>query len=396
MAWKLKKIIDERIRSDALLFVVIVALILSLSAYAREPLNGWWNDKPDCKGKYYRYFDFNDKLRYFMPGPKVEHMHVQPLDYIATGVYLDKRDNVKYVFDSINGALNIFWNNKDESRIWQHCSEAEVKPAYLNMMRAYLINRSYIDLAIEDNIYSGSEFLFQQCMLNFKNKNYSQAFDDCEFSWRSNNNGMAAYYMGQIYQWGAVGKSDYNKTFEWYTKSTTAGYPDAYGWLAWAYRFGKGTEIDLKLARKYYLISSNNGDTGSGLAAAKMLMLAEGGEVDYEHAEKLFQAAVDDDNLTAMTYLGVFYANGLSGKPEPVKAFDLIKRAADRNHIRAQFNLGMFYIHGIGVKEDKETGEKILKSLEQYSIIKQDKFLCAHDIYQPSAVKNHCREIGFR
>ena len=374
-------------RPDMALILLIVALLLPSGVNAQTPKSGWWNDKPNCTGKYYRYFDFNDKLRYFMPGLKFEYIHVQPIISVEDDVYLDETDNVEYAFNFNLGKLSIHWKKKNQKRIWHYCPEQDVQAPYLNMMHAYLINRSYIDLAEheQDNIYSGDDFLFQQCMLNFRNKNYLQAFDDCEFSWLANKNGMAAYSLGQMYQWGSLGKKDYKKAYEWYIKSASVGYPDSFQWLAWAYRFGKGTKVNLALARENYLASAQYGNIDSGLAAARMLILGQGGDVDYDLAEKLLTVAADAKDPAGMNSLGVFYAKGWSGKIEPEKAFKLVKQAADENHIRSRYNLGWFYILGIGTRQKKETGEKILRSLENYSIIKEEKFLCASDVFQPPA-----------
>jgi TPR repeat protein len=167
--------------------------------------------------------------------------------------FYDEDDKVKYVFDFKKGELHIQWELKQQRRIWHHCSEYDVQTTYLNMMRAYQINKNYIDLAEaeQDDIYTGDDFLKQQCLLSYKNKKYEQAFNDCEFSWRANKNGMAAFYLGQMYQWGSLGEKDYYKMYQWYKRSAEAGYPDSYEWLGWAHRFGKGTDVDLELAKKY-------------------------------------------------------------------------------------------------------------------------------------------------
>ncbi len=372
--------------------VLVLALALSLSsgANAQTPMNGWWNDKPDCMGKYYRYFDFNDKIRYFIPDPKPEHMHVQPISNAGDDSYIDQQDNVEYTFNFKKETLDIHWVGKGENRTWHHCPERRVQLAYINMMRAYLVNRSYIDLANEDNSYSGEDFLLQQCILSFRDKNYQQAFNDCDFSWQSNKNGMAANYMAQMYQWGVLGEKDYIKALEWYKQSAAAGYSDSFEWLAWAYRFGKGTEVDLALARENYLTSANYGNINSSVAAARMLILGQGGDIDYDHAIKLLSHAANAKDIQAMNYLGVLYAKGLIGQGDPVKAFQLVKQAADKNDIRARYNLGWFYILGIGTEQQKDAGEKILKLLDEYSYIKLASFLCSNEVFQPSAQIERC------
>jgi hypothetical protein len=238
--------------------ILFLAICQPAPLIAGTPGNGWWNDKPNCLGNYYRYFDFNIGLRYFMPSSKVEHLHVQPIRKTNVDTYIDEYDSVKYMFNFSDKKLRIYWLQKNTERIWHYCAEQDVQASYLSMLKAYLINKNYIDLAEaeEDGIYSGDDFLKQQCILSFKNKNYNQALDDCTFSWRSNKNGLAAFYLGQMYQWGSLGERDYKKSFAWYKKSAAVEYSDSYEWLGWSYRFGKGTKPNPELAEKYYLLSS--------------------------------------------------------------------------------------------------------------------------------------------
>lgn len=380
------------LRPVARFTLLTTALFLSLNMNAHASRTGWWNNQSDCMGKYYRYFDFDfdDRLRYFMPSANADHIHVQPILPVARNTYLDTRDNVEYVFRFKEGQLDIHWKYKDQNRTWHECHQEKVQPAYLSTMRAYLINRSYIDLAMQDKQYTGDDFLFQQCIRSYRDKNYPQAFDDCEFSWRSNKNGMSALYMAQMYMFGSLGKKDYEKALEWHLKSSTDGHPDSFGWLGWHYRFGKGTKQDMVLARKYYLISASHLRTDSSKAAAEMLILGQGGDVDYALAEKLLKIAVDADDIYGMNSLGVFYAKRWSGKDEDAKAFKLIKQASDRNHVRSRYSLAWFYILGIGTEPDKEKGEKILTSLESYDIMKEESFICALDVFQPPSQIERC------
>ena len=76
---------------------------------------------------------------------------------------------------------------------------------------------------------------------------------------------------------------------------------------------------------------------------------------DYRTALAVWQAAAEEGDPKAQTYVGEIYQKGPGGAPDYAAAAHWYRLAADQGYAPAQINLGQLYEQGLGVPQDQVT-----------------------------------------
>ena len=116
-------------------------------------------------------------------------------------------------------------------------------------------------------------------------------------------------------------------------------------WMGWRYRQGRGVPKDEQLARKYFSMAAQQGDS----AAAQAIGVSVGG--GYATSGRDETAGL---SAAQVRELGVDYAEARNGKAKnESRAIQLYIKAADMGDMKAQRWMGWRYRQGRGVPKDE-------------------------------------------
>ena len=179
-----------------------------------------------------------------------------------------------------------------------------------------------------------------------------------------NGDHAAQTLLGVIYQSGQVVPRDLKKAREWYEIASNNGNVQAAYRLGFFYLNGLGgLNHDFEQAHKYFTVAADAGDLTAQLNLG--LLYLEGNEIprNLEKAEKLFEAVANKNVADAQYTLGVALFDGELGLPDKKRGMDWLKKASENDHISAQVRYGINRYQGIGTEADKRDGaEWLLKA----------------------------------
>jgi len=125
--------------------------------------------------------------------------------------------------------------------------------------------------------------------------------------------------------------SDCSKTFQEYKTLARYGHSDAMYTLAEIYRHGYGTEVDMRLATKWYRRSAKHGNPFAQYKAA-IIYLQKGEKQDVEKAMRYLRSA-DREGLDDATHLlGLLYLEGELIETDQFKAKEYLTKAFENDH----------------------------------------------------------------
>jgi uncharacterized protein len=130
----------------------------------------------------------------------------------------------------------------------------------------------------------------------------------------------AQYWLGTIYEEGAIVPQDYKRAVNWYKRAASQGEADAQYNLAVMYRNGQG-------------VAQSNKESISWLSRA----------VKQKHSR-------------AQSDLGSMYAYGIGVRKNPQRALGLFQQSANQCDAIGIVNLGRLYVTGSGVRQNVVTG----------------------------------------
>lgn len=121
---------------------------------------------------------------------------------------------------------------------------------------------------------------------------------------------------------------------------------------------GKNSEESLSKALEYLTPCVESNNAKAQLLMARLYANKQTEESDIK-AFQLFKKAAKQDNVFAMTDLGVFYKYGKGCKLNYNKAIKWFKKAAEKGNSKASYSLGYMYFKGFGtVKQDYQKAIK--------------------------------------
>ncbi|HEY5896012.1 MAG TPA: tetratricopeptide repeat protein [Burkholderiales bacterium] len=131
----------------------------------------------------------------------------------------------------------------------------------------------------------------------------------------------------------------YDEAVKWYSRAAAQGFRPAQLNLAQMYEKGIGVPQDTMKARRSYRAMAAAGDKEGALRAAKLAAEAE----DWREAIPAYERLARDDNLSALTDLGLLYEQGRGVPRDGARAVALFEKAADRSRW-ARHKLGVAYL----------------------------------------------------
>mgnify|MGYP000035308517 CR=1 FL=1 len=296
-----------------------------------------------------KYYPSYVELAYqFLLGKNTEKDLQKALDYLKEGIEKGYGYAAFYLGREYqNGVFNE--NSEDNSPDYQNALFWYEKGAELNCMEAIEIAGKYyrLGIGVEPNAEKTLNYI-QKGIENFNSdfskielaicyetgfgveQDYQKAFQNYE-NIAQNNHYYGLYKMGLYYRDGILPetlieeKPDFEKAFEYFTKSANQNYPSAHYELSKATFYGSGTEKNIE----------------------------KGIEMFHQDIEnKIFDAAVD---------LGLYYENPEEGN-NPEKAFEYMKKATEQGQIPySMYKMGLYYQNDFGINENPENIEEAKK-----------------------------------
>jgi TPR repeat protein len=155
--------------------------------------------------------------------------------------------------------------------------------------------------------------------------------------------------VGRTYFRGELVRRDYLLAFNWLTKASTQGHPNATFLLGSMHRAGWGTPQDYVKARELYEAAVAKQNTSAMVALGQLYKDGKGVKADGERALELFQQAADAGLSSAFYELGYLYAKGDGVGVNAVRAVEYYSKGAALGDKSSQFGLAQQYDYGEGV-----------------------------------------------
>jgi len=178
-------------------------------------------------------------------------------------------------------------------------------------------------------------------------------------------NGLAHYYLGEIYREGLGVNKNPTQAFSWYEKAAALGIDESLSALAKMYFFGDGTKRDGVKAVEFWEKAAAKGDAFAEFSLGYAYEYGGGAvDIDIAKAVSWYEKGASHDNKESQVNLGYLYLNGAGNQKDPLnlfnkgfakdpaKALTLFQRAADNGSPEAQYAMGHIYHDGLGVPVD--------------------------------------------
>ncbi len=185
--------------------------------------------------------------------------------------------------------------------------------------------------------------------------------------------------LAWLYEKGKGTELNLNTAVKWYTKAANQNYPNAQNNLAWMYEHGKGVQQDDEIAFEWYKKAAEQDYARSQNKVGLMYEAGQGVKQDLTKAKKWYQKAVDNGYAKAEKQLVLLNYKIQTNKTTSTAAIETsiqktiscykssdsdsenLSRCslqAKNGDIDAQINLAEIYEEGIGVKKDLEEAAK--------------------------------------
>lgn len=161
---------------------------------------------------------------------------------------------------------------------------------------------------------------------------------------------FSQYVMGLAYKHGENVEISDQKAFEYFQKSASQNYMDAFAELGRCYDHGMGTAPSKELAVQCYLKAKDLGSVRTLYELGKAYL---DGSLEYfpEAAAYYYRIGAQHGDEEAQYALGWLYAEGIGVKQSFSNAFTCFEAAAKSNHAGACNELARYYYEGIAVNQ---------------------------------------------
>ena len=166
----------------------------------------------------------------------------------------------------------------------------------------------------------------------------------------------------------AFNRGDYKTSYNLIRPLAKKGFAQAQYSLGIMYEKGKGVDLNLKKAKKWFQLSAQQGISKAQFKLGLVYRNGQGGEKNYSKAIKWWEIASNRGNANAQINLGLMFENGLGVPQDYNKAIRLYSLAAGAGNTKAQkylnsllnkkveaqinFGLGVRFENGQGVVRD--------------------------------------------
>ena len=172
----------------------------------------------------------------------------------------------------------------------------------------------------------------------YNQKKFMQAFPIIEKEAKKGNS-EAQYYLGRMYRWGEGTNINLKRAVYWYDKGAIQKNRKAQNNLGIMYANGLGVKKDPKKAIKLYSLSAAQGTAAAQFNLGNMYRDGEGTEKDYAKALGLYRQAASQGHVRAMHALGLAYQLGMGVPVDKNEAINWYKKAAEKGFTPSIWNL---------------------------------------------------------
>lgn len=143
------------------------------------------------------------------------------------------------------------------------------------------------------------------------------------------------------------------------------GFSDSIMELATLYMNGTGLNKDLKKAKYYFKILSNNYNSYIAQYNLGMIYYTE---KKYLKSLKHFELSGEQDYSEALMKIGIIYRDGLGVKKNPIKTYQYFEKASKLKNTNAFFYLAVFNQDGFGTKMNINKARRYYKISARHGI----------------------------
>ncbi len=184
-------------------------------------------------------------------------------------------------------------------------------------------------------------------------RDYKEYNDFNKIEVKANNGDIKAMILlAFAYRYGIGTDINHSKYFEWIEKAANAGETEAMIHLAFAYRYGIGTEIN---PSKYFEWMEKSANAGNSYAMGLLAFAYRKGigtEIDPSKYFEWMEKSANAGETKAMISLALTYKRGIGTDINHSKYFEWIEKAANAGETEAMIHLAFAYRKGIGTEID--------------------------------------------
>lgn len=180
---------------------------------------------------------------------------------------------------------------------------------------------------------------------------------------RNRGNAMHNSILAEMHWKGLETSVDEQKAIALIEEEAIARELNVPSYVAEHFHYGEAVEQDIARAENYYLQAADDNDVVALTSLGVIYRDGELGRADYEKAYRYFLRGAELGHPFSMFHLSYALQNGQGIDKDPVAAFNWMKEAAksDRDP-DFKIQLAVMYLHGIGTEVDIDRGLESLQS----------------------------------
>ena len=172
--------------------------------------------------------------------------------------------------------------------------------------------------------------------------------------------------IGRYYHEGKGTEINLSEAYKWYKKAAIIGNEFAQYELSKCYFNGEGVEKNPDEFKKWLLKSAEQDNSLAQYSLGFSYYKGVFFEINYEKAYYWFNKSASQDNSDSQYYMGLCYENGQGVSGNSNTAVSWFRKSAEQGNSEAQFELGMSYLNGLGnSKNEIEAMNWLNKAVQQ-------------------------------
>ena len=164
------------------------------------------------------------------------------------------------------------------------------------------------------------------------------------------------YYYGNDFC-----KVNYDKANQYFKMLHEQDHTKGYLGLGLSYLYGRGTNVDYKLARENLDVAATRSNIEALNALGEIYRLGYGVDINYARAKDYYFEAAKGNETNALINLGLLNYRTQISQATPELAYQYMKTASEKGNVTAYYWLGIFHDKGIGVPADFKKAETYFK-----------------------------------
>ncbi len=164
------------------------------------------------------------------------------------------------------------------------------------------------------------------------------------------------YYYGNDFC-----KVNYDKANQYFKMLHEQDHTKGYLGLGLSYLYGRGTNVDYKLARENLDVAATRSNIEALNALGEIYRLGYGVDINYARAKDYYFEAAKGNETNALINLGLLNYRKQISQATHELAYQYMKTASEKGNVTAYYWLGIFHDKGIGVPADFKKAETYFK-----------------------------------